>query len=86
MTSDEIEHPWNRQQDLLNVPIYQLSVLTKELHDSDPHADIPILDRAMSTLATEFWDCCFSQTEIRTAFEQAIADLSRYAAGEEIRA
>ena len=86
MTSGEIEHDWNRQQDFLNGATYELSVLAKELHDSDPHAEIPILDRAMSTLATELWDRCFSQTEIRTAFEQAIADLSRYAAGEEIRA
>jgi len=34
---------------------------------------------------TELWDRNFSQSEIRTAFEVAISDMPRYAAGEERR-
>jgi hypothetical protein len=34
---------------------------------------------------TELWDRNFSQTEIRTAFEEAIIDMPRYTAGEERR-
>ena len=43
------------------------------------------LDDIMNTLMTELWDQGFSQTEIRTAFQMAIVDLPRYAAGEERR-
>ena len=39
----------------------------------------------MNTLMTELWDNGFSQSEIRTAFEHAIEDMPRYAAGEEKR-
>ena len=34
---------------------------------------------------TELWDRNFSQSEIQTAFEAAISDMPRYAAGEERR-
>jgi len=47
--------------------------------------DIPFLSSAMSYLMTELWDNCFSQTEIRQAFEGAVADMPGYAAGEEVR-
>lgn len=39
----------------------------------------------INTLMTELWDNGFSQTEIRVAFEEAIRDLPRYAAGQERR-
>lgn len=39
----------------------------------------------MTHLITELWDHGFSQTEIREAFEAALAELPRYAAGEEVR-
>jgi hypothetical protein len=63
----------------------RFSLSLKALHDTNPWPENPVLEQAINTLATELWDCCFSQTEIRTAFEAAIADLPRYAAGEEIR-
>jgi len=44
-----------------------------------------VLDLAINTLMTELWDRCYSQTEIRTAFEKAIADMPRYTAGQETR-
>jgi hypothetical protein len=37
----------------------------------------------INTLMTELWDRSFSQSEIRAAFEAALADMNRYAAGEE---
>jgi hypothetical protein len=54
-----------------------------DLGKSNPNE--PVLDFFMNTLMTELWDNGFSQSEIRTAFENAIADMPRYAAGEENR-
>jgi hypothetical protein len=43
------------------------------------------LEFLINTLMTELWDQNFSQTEIRQAFESAVADLPRYARGLERR-
>ena len=56
-----------------------------ELQRSNPYDAIVPLDNVINTLMTELWDRGFSQTEIRIAFESAIADMPRYAAGEERR-
>ena len=64
---------------------YQFSVVLRELNDTNPWPDNPVLRQAINTLATELWDRCFSLTEIRTAFEEAAADLPRYAACQEVR-
>jgi hypothetical protein len=56
-----------------------------ELHESNPWPDLPLLPNAMDYLMTELWDRCFSQTEIREAFELALRNLPQYAAGEEVR-
>jgi hypothetical protein len=48
-------------------------ISTKSGHPADP------------LRLTELWDRNFSQTEIRAAFEDAISDLPRYAAGQERR-
>jgi len=55
-----------------------------ELKRTNPY-DFPALDRLMNDLMTELWDNGFSQTEIRSAFETAVADIPRYGAGEERR-
>ena len=39
----------------------------------------------MNYLMTELWDHDFSQTEIRDAFTGALADIDRYADGQERR-
>jgi hypothetical protein len=44
-----------------------------------------VLDAVVNTLMTEFWDCGFSQAEIRHAFAAALDDMNRYAAGNERR-
>jgi hypothetical protein len=43
------------------------------------------LDYVINALMTELWDRNFSQTEIRNAFEEAMRDMPRYAAGDERR-
>jgi hypothetical protein len=50
-----------------------------KLHESHPGDDLPALEIVMTTLATELWDRDFSQTEIRQAFEEALAALPAYA-------
>jgi hypothetical protein len=56
----------------------------RDFKKSNPY-DLVALDRIINTLMTELWDNGFSQTEIRSAFEQALADMPRYAAGLEKR-
>ena len=64
---------------------YRYSVALKELHKANPWPDSPVLSQAINTLGSELWDRCFSVTEITSAFQEAAADLPRYAAGEEVR-
>lgn len=64
---------------------YRFSVSLKELHQANPWPENAVIDQAVSTLATELWDRCFSLTEITSAFTKAAADLPRYAADAEIR-
>lgn len=56
---------------------------------ADLSKDVPYpcsgLEDVINTMMTELWDNGFSQSEIRNAFEKAIADMPRYAAGEEKR-
>lgn len=54
----------------------------KEPHRTNPWPELPLLPSAINHLMTELWDLGFTQTEIRDAFEEAIADMPRYAAGE----
>jgi len=64
---------------------YELSVALRQLDDTNPWPERPVLEQAINTLATELWDRSFSLTEIRQAFKAAAADLPRYAAGQEVR-
>ena len=64
---------------------YRFSVAVRELNDTNPWPENPVLEQAINTLATELWDRCFPLTEIRKALEEAAADLPRYAAGNEVR-
>ena len=56
----------------------------RELYMQNPYEEVS-LESIINTLMTELWDNGFSQSEIRAAFASAIADLPRYAAGEERR-
>lgn len=55
-----------------------------ELRDAALEGRVELAD-IINTLMTELWDRSFTQTDIRKAFEGAVADLNRYAAGEEQR-
>jgi hypothetical protein len=55
-----------------------------ELYSRNPYSEVP-LRSIITTLMTELWDRGFSQSEIRTAFEEAVSDMPRYAAGQERR-
>jgi hypothetical protein len=54
------------------------------LRDSNPY-ETSALEYIVVYLASEFWDRNFSQTEIRNAFAEASAQMTRYCAGEERR-
>ena len=82
MDAESPEDEWQNRH--MNA-VYQFGLAIAELHKTNPWPERSSLDAAMVNLATEFWDHCFSQTEIRRAFEAALADLPRYAAGEERR-
>ena len=82
MHKNELEDAW--QSAMLATP-YQFALKAKQLHETNPWPNQVPLEQLMNTLMTELWDIGFSQTEIRTAFANAMADLPRYAAGEEVR-
>ena len=64
---------------------YRFGIAMRELDDTNPWPEDPVLAQAINTLATELWDQGFSLTEIRTALGEAASDLPRYAAGREVR-
>jgi hypothetical protein len=57
----------------------------KKLSEKDYFVDRDPLGQIMKTLMTELWDQSFSQSEIRAAFNAALDDMNRYAAGQERR-
>lgn len=75
------EPSWEAQRDSA---AWAFGQQCRDLKKSNPY-DLIALDRLINTLMTELWDNGFSQTEIRSAFEQALADMPRYAAGLEKR-
>ena len=85
MTDDREQVARDRWQTELYEASYRFSLALRDLSDSNPWPEQPVLGQAINTLATELWDRCFSLTEIKTAFEEAAADLPRYAAGQDFR-
>lgn len=75
------ETPWELECDKA---AWTFGQRCRDLNGSNPY-DLIALDHIINTLMTELWDNGFSQTEIRSAFEQALADMPRYAAGLEKR-
>lgn len=83
MSEDKDDTPWEGQ---CYEATYVFGRQCAELAKSNPYGDrVDPLRNMINTLMTELWDNGFSQTEIRTAFEAAIRDMPRYAAGEERR-
>ena len=85
MTDQPDQAARDEWQTRLNDASYRFSVALRELNDTNPWPDNPVLAQAINALATELWDRCFSLTEIKTALEEAATDLPRYAAGQEVR-
>jgi hypothetical protein len=85
MTSEIEQTAHDDWQTALWEASYRYSLALKELHDTNPWPDIPVLANAINMLGTELWDRCFSVTEITSAFKDAAADLPRYSAGHEVR-
>lgn len=61
----------------------ELALACRHLKEGNTPSGADALGPVVNTLMTEFWDQGFSQTEIRTAFTNALADMNRYATGEE---
>jgi hypothetical protein len=76
------EVPWESQ---CADAAYEFGLQCASLVARNPQPSAAPLDRTINCLMTELWDRNFSQSEIRTAFEAAISDMPRYAAGEERR-
>jgi hypothetical protein len=62
-----------------------LAARCRQLREMNVSVSQAALDMVVNCLMTEFWDQAFSQTEIRNAFAAALADMNRYAGGEERR-
>ncbi len=65
--------------------VYRVASTLKGLEQGNPWPERPLLPQAMNYLMTELWDRGFSQTQISHAFHEALADMPRYTAGEEVR-
>ncbi|WP_315755061.1 MULTISPECIES: hypothetical protein [unclassified Bradyrhizobium] len=76
------EVPWEGQ---CTDAAYQFGLQCAKLVAGKPHNVTAPLDFIINCFMTELWDRNFGQSEIRAAFEGAISDLPRYAAGEERR-
>jgi hypothetical protein len=63
----------------------QLADICGELRGDDSEVARDPVGHLMNYLMTELWDHGFSQSEIRSAFEDALSDMNRYAAGVERR-
>ena len=82
MTEHNDDYPWEGQ---CGDAAYEFGLRCANLAARNPHEETAPLDRLITALMTELWDRNFSQSEIRTAFEEAIKHMPRYAAGEERR-
>jgi hypothetical protein len=86
MSEQDERSPEDRWHDQSMAVVQQFGEALRELHRSNPWPDLALLPSAMNHLMTELWDHGFSQSEIREAFNDAVADMPRYAAGDEVRA
>jgi len=85
MTDEQQQVARDEWQTALYEASYRYSVALKELHQTDPWPDHPVLAIAINTLATELWNRCFRASDISAAFQSAIVGLPAYTAGDYIR-
>lgn len=79
--TDKIEIPWEGK---CTEEAHAFAKRCAQLYAENPYSERP-LERIINDLMTELWDMGFSQTEISTAFLDAMAGMPRYAAGAERR-
>ena len=79
---DRADVPWEGQ---CADAAYEFAQRCASLAARNPYNSAAPLSCIINTLMTELWDRSFSQSEIRTAFQEALENMSRYAAGEERR-
>jgi GH24 family phage-related lysozyme (muramidase) len=79
---EQEESPWEGQ---CADAAYDFALRCARLATQNPYQQdtATSLRYIIGTLMTELWDRNFSQGEIKQAFEEAIAAMPRYAAGEE---
>jgi len=82
MTARDDEVPWEGQ---CADAAYEFGLRCADLVARNPLNVAAPLNFIVNCFMTELWDRNFSQSEIRAAFEEAIRDMPRYAAGEERR-
>lgn len=82
MDANNPNDAWQMQA---NEAVWRFGETLKRLHGANPWPHLPLLEQAIPYLMIELWDHGFSQTDIRKAFEAAIAQMPAYAAGEERR-
>jgi len=70
-------------QSALTEASHRYSLALKELHETTPWPDAPVIADAINTLATELWDRWFGAAEVTSAFKDAVANLPRYSCGDE---
>ncbi|WP_068875147.1 MULTISPECIES: hypothetical protein [unclassified Phenylobacterium] len=87
MPADELDDltPEERARFAAYAVAADLAARCRHLTDMKAAVSAHALDDVVNALMTEFWDQGYSQTEIRSAFLAAVADINRYAAGEERR-
>ena len=84
--SDQSERdPDDEWQDRGLSAVQEFAGTLRGLHNSNPWPALQVLPQALVYLMTELWDRGFTQTQIRQGFEDALAELPRYTAGEEVR-
>jgi hypothetical protein len=77
------EVPWEVQ---CTDATYEFALRCANLVARNPHKDHHApLSFIINSLMTELWDRNFSQSQVQTAFQEAMKDMPRYAAGNERR-
>jgi hypothetical protein len=64
---------------------HELAKASYRYREGNPWTEVKALNDVVEHFVTELWDWKFSQTEIREAFEEALAGMNQYAAGQERR-
>jgi aminoglycoside phosphotransferase len=85
MADDRDQANTEAWQAALRVAVNDFAAALRQLHDSNPSSETPVVAEAVNMLATELWDRRFTVTEVTKAFLEAAAGLPGYTDGNEVR-